>query len=213
MTFLIKKFRLFCCIANSLEDSCLSRIGAANDQDTKTRREHSNFHCSSPLSFYILCSLEFGIGKRHLSLGCLRWWQWWRIKVSAPGWVYCLVTCQPKEWRHSLPTSSWLSFTLLSFSPSYNFIFLDSNGISNMYTFQKPPTEQWEVSSPNSSTTNLKARSFKAGPTSSSTQTINQMARERMGEYKPLTFHEALLLVIRAPSNGGVSSPLKLKND
>ena len=93
MTFLIKKFRLFCCIANSLEDSCLSRIGAANDQDTKTRREHSNFHCSSPLSFYILCSLEFGIGKRHLSLGCLRWSQWWRIKVSAPGWaVYCLVT-------------------------------------------------------------------------------------------------------------------------
>ena len=34
-----------------------------------------------------------------------------------------------------------------------------------------------------------------------------------MGEYKPLTFFEALLLVIRAPSNGGVSSPLKLKND
>jgi len=74
MTLLIENFRLFCCIANSLEDGCLSRIGAANDKDTKTRGAVSKIFCSSPLSFDILCSLEFGIGKRHFSLGCLRWW-------------------------------------------------------------------------------------------------------------------------------------------
>ena len=83
MTLLIENFRLFCCIANSLEDGCLSCIGAANDKDAKTPGEPSNILCSSPLSFYILCSLEFSIGKRHLSPGCLRWWRWWRMKISA----------------------------------------------------------------------------------------------------------------------------------
>ena len=70
MTLPIENLWLFCCIANSLEDGCLSRIGAANDKDAKTRGEHSNISCSSLLPFYIVCSLEFSIGKRHLSLGC-----------------------------------------------------------------------------------------------------------------------------------------------
>jgi hypothetical protein len=67
MTLLIENFRLFCCIANSLEDGCLPCIGAANDKDAKTPGEPSNILCLSPLSFYALFSLEFGIGKRHLS--------------------------------------------------------------------------------------------------------------------------------------------------
>ena len=46
---------------------------------------------------------------------------------------------------------------------------------------------------------NMKARGFEARRTSSSTQTVNQTARERMGEYKPLTFPEVLLLAIWAP--------------
>jgi hypothetical protein len=75
MTLLVENFRLFRRIANSLEDGCLPRIGAANDKDAETRGEPSNSLCSFPLSFYILCSLEFGIGMRHLSLGCLRWWK------------------------------------------------------------------------------------------------------------------------------------------
>ena len=72
MTLPIENFRLFCCIANSLEDGCLSRIGAANDKDTKTRGDPSKVLCSFLLSLYILCSLEAGIEKRHLSLG---WWK------------------------------------------------------------------------------------------------------------------------------------------
>jgi hypothetical protein len=82
MTLLIENFRLFCCIANSLEDGCLSCVGTADDKDAKTLGKPSNILCVSPLSFYVLCSLEFGIGKRHLSLGCLRWWKS-RIKISA----------------------------------------------------------------------------------------------------------------------------------
>ena len=69
MTLPIENFRLFCCIANSLEDGCLPRIGAANDKDAKTPGEISKTSCSSLLSFYILWSLKFGIGKRHLSQG------------------------------------------------------------------------------------------------------------------------------------------------
>ena len=42
----------------------------------------------------------------------------------------------------------------------------------------------------------MKARRFVTRPTSSSTQTINETARERMGEYKPLTFAEVLLVAI-----------------
>ena len=82
MTLAIENFRLFCCVANSLEDGCLPRIGAANNKDAKTPSEPSNILCLSQLSFYNLFSLEFGIGKRHLLLGCLRWWKWWRIKIS-----------------------------------------------------------------------------------------------------------------------------------
>ena len=83
MTPPIENFRLFSCIANSLEDGCLPRIGAANDKDAKTRGERSKNLCLSPLSFYIICFLEFIIGKRHLSLGCLRWWKWWKVKINA----------------------------------------------------------------------------------------------------------------------------------
>jgi len=79
------KFWLFCCIANLLEDGCLPHIGMANDKDMKTPGKPSNIFCLSPLSFYILCSLKFSIGKRHLSPGCLRWWKWWRIKISTVG--------------------------------------------------------------------------------------------------------------------------------
>jgi len=70
MTLPVENFRLFCCIANSLENGCLPRIGPANDKDAKTPGEQSKILYSSPLSFYILCSLEFDIGKRHLSPGC-----------------------------------------------------------------------------------------------------------------------------------------------
>jgi hypothetical protein len=91
MTMPSENFRLFCCMANSLEDGCLPRIGAANDKDAETCGEPSNVLCSFPLSFYILCSFEFGIGKRHLLPGCLRWWKWRRRKISAPWAVYCLV--------------------------------------------------------------------------------------------------------------------------
>ena len=62
----IENFWLFCCIANSLEDGCLARISAANDEDTKTLGEPSEPFCSSLLSFYILCFLEIDTGKRHL---------------------------------------------------------------------------------------------------------------------------------------------------
>jgi len=65
MTLLIENFRLFCCIANSLEDGCLSRIGAANDKDAKMWDAVSNILYSSPLSFHIRCSFELGIGRRH----------------------------------------------------------------------------------------------------------------------------------------------------
>ena len=70
----IENFRLFCCVANSLKDGCLPRIGAADDKDAKTPGEPPNILCSSLLSFYIPCSWEFGIGERHLSQ-CLRWWE------------------------------------------------------------------------------------------------------------------------------------------
>ena len=69
MTLPIENFRLFCCVANSLEDGGLSRIGSANDKDAKTLSELSNMSGSYVLSFYIPCSLESGIGKRHFSLG------------------------------------------------------------------------------------------------------------------------------------------------
>ena len=83
MTLLIENFRLFCCIANSLEDGCLPRIGAANDKDTKTTGPVSEILCSFPLSFNILHWLDFSTGKRHFSTGHLRWWKWWRSKISA----------------------------------------------------------------------------------------------------------------------------------
>ena len=66
MTPFIENCWLFCCIANTLEDGCLSCIGTANDKDAKTLGELSNIFCLSLLSFNILCSLEFGVGKRHL---------------------------------------------------------------------------------------------------------------------------------------------------
>ena len=65
MTLLIKNFRLFCCFADTLEDGRLPCIGAANDKDAKTPSERSNILCSSLLSFYVLCYLDFGIGKGH----------------------------------------------------------------------------------------------------------------------------------------------------
>jgi len=102
MTLPIENFRLFICIANSLEDGCLPRISAANNKDTKTPGPHSDPLCSFPLSFDILHRLDFSTGKRHFSMGRLRWWKWWRIKISALGEQYCLVIRQPKEWLQSL---------------------------------------------------------------------------------------------------------------
>jgi hypothetical protein len=69
ITLPAENFRLFCCIANSLEDSCLPRIGAANDEDTKTPGSPSEVFCFPVLSFNILHWLDFGIGRRHLSMG------------------------------------------------------------------------------------------------------------------------------------------------
>ena len=102
ITLLIENFGLFCCIANSLKDGCLPCIGAANDKNTKTLGPVSEFLCAFPLSFDILHWLDFSTGKRHFSMGRLRWWKWRRIKISALGEHHCLVTRQPKEWRHSL---------------------------------------------------------------------------------------------------------------
>ena len=51
MTILTENLRLFCCIANSLEDGCLPRIGTANDEDTKT----------ALVSVAFLCPLLLGI--------------------------------------------------------------------------------------------------------------------------------------------------------
>ena len=75
VTLPIKNFRLFCCVANSLEDGCLPCIGAANDKNTKTLRPVSEFLCSLPLSCDILHWLDFSTGKRHFSMGRLRWWK------------------------------------------------------------------------------------------------------------------------------------------
>ena len=69
MALLVENFGLFRCIANSLEDGCLPRIGPANDEDAKTCGEFSNILGSSLLSFHVLRSLQFGIRVRHLSLG------------------------------------------------------------------------------------------------------------------------------------------------
>ena len=76
MAFPIENLRPFCGIANSLEDGCLPCIGAANDEDAKVHGAASKLARSSLLSFYVLCSLGFNIGKRHLSLRCLGWWKW-----------------------------------------------------------------------------------------------------------------------------------------
>ena len=100
----IENLRPFRHIANSLEDGCLPRIGAANDEYAKVRGAASKIARSSLLSFYVLCSLRFNIGKRHLSLRCLRWWKWWRIKISVVGSVLFGFAGQPQEWRH------WLTF-------------------------------------------------------------------------------------------------------
>ena len=143
MTVPIENLRPFCCIADSMEDGRLSRIGAANDKDAKMPGEPSNMLCSSPLSFYILCSLEFGSGKRHLSLGCLRSWRWRRIKISALREQCFVWLPQPPKWRHSLTLcplelSSNL-FPLLAEElhlafvlPFIQFIPLDLDGISNI---------------------------------------------------------------------------------
>jgi len=72
MTLLIENLWLFCCIANSLEDSRLPRIGTANDKNTKTPSPLSDILCSFPLSFDILHWLDFSIGKRHFLMGRLR---------------------------------------------------------------------------------------------------------------------------------------------
>ena len=72
----IENLRPFRRTANSLEDGCLPRIGAANDEYAKVRGAASKIAHSSLLSFYVLCSLRFNIGTRHLSLRCLRWWKW-----------------------------------------------------------------------------------------------------------------------------------------
>ena len=76
MALPIEIFWLFYCIANSLEDGCLPCIGAANDEDAKVRGAISKIARPSLLSFYVVCSLKFNIGKRHLSPRCLRWWKW-----------------------------------------------------------------------------------------------------------------------------------------
>ena len=107
ITLPIENFRLFCCIANSLEDGCLPCIGTANDEDAKTRAD-SKILRSSLLSFYILYSVGFNIRKRHLSLRCLRWWKWWRIKISAVGSVLFGYAGQSQEWHH------WLTCDLAS---------------------------------------------------------------------------------------------------
>ena len=101
MALPIENFWLFCCIANSLEDGCLPRIGAANDEDTKTHAV-SKIARSSLLPFHMLCSLGFNIGRRHLSLRCLRWWKWWRIKISAVSSVLFGYAGQSQEWCHWL---------------------------------------------------------------------------------------------------------------
>ena len=54
---------------------CASNGGPFNNAKSEFPR-FADALCSFPLSFYIPCSLEFGVGKRHLSLGCLRWWRW-----------------------------------------------------------------------------------------------------------------------------------------
>ena len=189
MTLPIENLRLFCCIANSLKDGCLPRIGAANDKDTKTRAERSNNACSALLSSNILCSLEFSVKRRHLSLGCLiGWWKWWRIKIGAEGWVYCLVTRQPKEWRHSLTSCSLRTYWELHL----NFIEIPFRELYSpwlKWNFQhihisRPPTELWCVFKPNLSTTTMKACRFLAGHTSSSIQTINQTGKKRLSEYR-----------------------------
>jgi hypothetical protein len=46
VTLLVENFRLFRCIANTLEEGGLSRIGAANYKNTKTHGERSNVLCS-----------------------------------------------------------------------------------------------------------------------------------------------------------------------
>ena len=76
MALRIENLRPFCRIANSLEDGCFPRIGAADDEYAKVPGVASKIVRSSLLSFYVLCSLGFNIGKRHLSLRCLRWWKW-----------------------------------------------------------------------------------------------------------------------------------------
>ena len=134
ITLLIENFRLFCCIANSLEDSCLSRIGAANDEDAKTWGKPSNVLCSYPLSCYILCILEFDIGKRHLSL---RWWKSWRTAVGSASFGY------------ARSATGVTSLTQL-----YS---LDSDGISNIRTSLAP---QLSFTSLNPLTTIVKARRF-----------------------------------------------------
>ena len=98
MTLRIENSRPFRCIANSLEDGCLSRLGTANDKDAKTLDKRSNISCSSLLYFYVPYFLELSVGKRHLSPGCLRWWKMVKNKISAGVAVYCLVMLgQPPE--------------------------------------------------------------------------------------------------------------------
>ena len=133
MTIPIENFRLFRRIANSLEDSCLPRIGAANDEDTKIHSV-SKIARSSLLSFYILCSLGFNIGKRHLLLRCLRWWKWWRIKISSVGSVLFGYAGQSQEWRHRLTSMPALDLNLIQFRlPFIQLYSLGSDEISNIY--------------------------------------------------------------------------------
>ena len=94
MTLLVENFRLFCCIANSLEDGCLPRIAAADDEDTKTPGSPFDILCSL-LPFDVLHWLEFSIGKRHFSMG--RTPEMVEVMKNQLRKQYCLVAHHLKE--------------------------------------------------------------------------------------------------------------------
>ena len=191
MTLLIENFRLFCCIANSLEDGCLSSIGAANDKDAKTLGSPSNILCSSLMSFYILFSLEFVIRKRHLSPGCLRWWKWWK-EIRCSG--HCIVWSCWASHR-----SDVTNYLLLARSERSNFLRaapLDDNERNHHRSLLASPFIQLYSQmeflhnihtslTPPLSFSSTKACRFVASSTSNS---INQTARDKLQVNFPRSF-------------------------
>ena len=93
MILLIVNSRLFCRIANSLEDGCLPGIGTANDKDTKTRAKPSNISCSSLLSLHTLEKI------RHLSLGMPEMVD---VMKNQDGQIVWLHVSQTSDVTHSL---------------------------------------------------------------------------------------------------------------